>query len=281
MQSRGMNSSALLSTSLSASRSASLSALALLMPTACVGCGERDRALCPTCSGALDPPGGRSVALSIERSPDAALAVWATMPYGGVVSAALSALKERGRTDVAGALGRALAVAVQDARAAVAPLLPVGATLALVPAPSSPAAHRLRGYHPVNLMLRAAERGRRPRDRLGIVPALRVARPTADQAGLDVRARQANLSGSLRVRRKFPARLDGRFFLLIDDVVTTGSTLCECRRALEDAGGTVMGAATLAFTRKHSGASAVRLASEPAVHTGGTDDTGRWEDYGG
>lgn len=244
-------------------RSAASAALSLLLPTECVGCGERDRALCRTCLGALEPPGGRSQPLSIERGTDAALPVWASLPYGGVVSSALSALKERGRTDVAPALGRALSLALTDARAAAALALPAEASLELVPAPSSRAAYRSRGYHPVQLLLRAAERApHRPRDRLQVSRLLCVRRATVDQAGLDVRARQINLSGSLEVRRKFSGALNGRFFLLIDDVVTTGSTLIECRRALHDEGATVFGAATLAFTQRHTGATAVRLLAE-------------------
>jgi predicted amidophosphoribosyltransferase len=250
------------SASVSASVSAAVSsALAVLLPTDCVGCGVRDRALCDSCRRALEPP-GPSVQLSIERGADAPLAVWASVPYGGVTASALSALKERGRTDVAPALGRTLSPALADARAAAAAGLPTGASLELVPAPSSPEAFRARGYHPVSQLLRWSQRGHRPRDRLRVSSVLTVGRPTADQAGLDVRARQTNLSGSLRVRRKFSGALGGRFFLLVDDVVTTGSTLIECRRALEHAGATVVGAATLAFTPRHTGTSAVRLTAE-------------------
>ncbi|PPF82417.1 phosphoribosyltransferase [Subtercola sp. Z020] len=237
------------------------SALAVLLPTDCVGCGVRDRALCDGCRRALEPP-GPPLRLSIERGADAPLAVWASRPYGGVIASALSALKECGRTDVAPALGRTLAAALSAARSAASAALPAEASLEIVPAPSSASAFRARGYHPVRLLLRSAQCEHRPRDRLRVESALRVGRATVDQAGLDVRARRANLSGSLRVRRKFSGALDGRFFLLVDDVVTTGSTLIECRRALEHAGATVVGAVTLAFTPRHTGTSAVRLSAE-------------------
>ncbi|RFA08467.1 hypothetical protein B7R54_03935 [Subtercola boreus] len=236
-------------------------ALAVLLPTECVGCGARDHPVCPVCCEAMGPPaadGSRTEALVIEVPGERPLRVWASVPYGGIVSTALSAFKESGRTDVTRSLARVLEPAVLDARSALLGSLPPGTGLELTVAPSSRVAFRRRGYHPVVLLATRARSG------LRLSQTLRVARPTADQAGLGVDARRVNLSGSLTVRSKLTGALDGRNFLLIDDVVTTGSTLLECRRALESAGATVWGAATLAHTPKHHGASAVRPAGERA-----------------
>jgi predicted amidophosphoribosyltransferase len=70
----------------------------------------------------------------------------------------------------------------------------------------------------------------------------------ADQAGLAAAARRRNLNGALAVRAGWRARLAGRSLLLVDDVVTTGATLLDARRALTEAGARVLAAATVAST---------------------------------
>jgi predicted amidophosphoribosyltransferase len=81
-----------------------------------------------------------------------------------------------------------------------------------------------------------------------VVPALRHARAVADQAGLAVADRRANLAGALAVRR--PARLAARAVLVVDDIVTTGATGAEAVRALTEAGAAVTAVVAVAATPK-------------------------------
>jgi predicted amidophosphoribosyltransferase len=205
-------------------RNALLDALAILLPVDCAGCGAPDRGVCDECRRALAPdPSVRAVG---------AVRVWAGLRYELVGRRVILALKEDGRTDVARVLavplGAALDRALDDA--------PRAAELA--PVPSSRAAYRRRGYDPVRVLLR----------RTGYSPAriLAPARASRDQKALGVADRAENRAGAFVATR----RLDGRTFVIVDDVLTTGATIADAARAIEAAGGVVAGAATLAFTPK-------------------------------
>jgi predicted amidophosphoribosyltransferase len=155
--------------------------------------------------------------------------------------------KERGRLALARPLGRLLAVAVLDTwRAAEGARWPP--VLDLVPVPSHPAVVRGRGHDPlVRITRQAAGALRRQGARVRVRPVLRVTVRPGDQAGLGAEARAANVRGRFTVRS---APVGGAAVVLVDDVVTTGATLREAQRALELAGVTPIGAATIAATRR-------------------------------
>jgi ComF family protein len=218
-----------------------LDALAVLSPVSCVGCGRDNRALCAPCRGLLTP---QVTERRVSRD-GAALTVHCALEYGSVVRACILALKESGRTDLVGALAVPLRGAVEKARAAVAVAgagvragadADADAEPELVAVPSSRSAWRRRGYDPVRMVCRRA--GYRP------VRVLVHVRATRRQKSLGEEDRAQNLHNSLRAKRP----LDGRVFLLVDDILTTGATILEASRALRAAGAEVIGAATLAYT---------------------------------
>lgn len=201
-------------------RSALLDALAVLSPVDCAGCGAPDRSLCDDCRRALAP------AVTPRTLSDGSI-VFTALRYEGVVRRAMLALKESGRTDVAGALSAPFAAALSRAAQPGAEFLAV---------PTSTAAWRRRGYDPVALLARRAG--------LRHTRVLRSTRSTASQKTLGAVDRASNLQSSMVSKKS----LVGRRFVLIDDVVTTGATLAEAARAVTAAGGEVVGRAALAFT---------------------------------
>jgi predicted amidophosphoribosyltransferase len=159
--------------------------------------------------------------------------------YEGILRAVILAHKERSALSLAVPLGRVLADVVGARRRGL---------VVLVPVPSHPAVVRERGHDPVLRVVRRAARVLRARGAQATVrQPLRVVGRPQDQAGLGAHARQANLAGRFRA---FPRGAIPGAVLLVDDVMTSGATLREAQRALEEAGCRPAAAVTLAATRR-------------------------------
>lgn len=202
----------------------------LVLPRSCAGCDAPGASVCAHCRAEL-----ADLALA-DLGPIAPSPVppgWpgctGTVRYEGLSARLARAFKDGERRDLVGVLGRLLADSVSRA---VPSGPPVTSKLLIVPVPSSPAATRRRGDRPTLLLARRAANGLGPA--VLVESGLRMRRGTADQATLDRTARLANLSGAMWVPR--PDRLQGHRCVLVDDVLTSGATLTEGRRALLAAG---------------------------------------------
>lgn len=117
----------------------------------------------------------------------------------------------------------------------------------VVPVPLFKARQRLRGYNHTEIL--AWELTRRLGWDVGLDVLIRI-RDTGSQAKLDNQARSENVMGAFMVSDSSKA-LD-RKILLVDDVITTGSTLSECARVLKLAGAREVDAMVLATTDRRS-----------------------------
>ncbi|MFL6501854.1 MAG: double zinc ribbon domain-containing protein [Candidatus Udaeobacter sp.] len=110
----------------------------------------------------------------------------------------------------------------------------------LVPVPLHPARQRERGFNQATLLAELLSAH-------AAIPCrslLKRIRYTTTQTALDRAERMENLHNAFRLRKNTDVR--GLRMLLIDDVLTTGSTLSECARVLKRAGAKSVHAATAA-----------------------------------
>jgi len=213
----------------------------LLLPAECLLCHgllhgrDANRIVCPVCRHRwrpVRPPwcercgqpephfgpcrlcAGWPVALTAVRS-----AVWLA---NGAREAVL-ALKYRGLPRIADDLAEAMALV----------RLPADGPSVLVPIPLAPKRLRERGYNQSDALAAALAR----RWHLPVARELLArVRETPTQTALTPETRLANVAGAFTPRHGRGVGLPGRTLVLVDDVFTTGATLAEAARALEQAG---------------------------------------------
>jgi len=122
----------------------------------------------------------------------------------------------------------------------------------VVPVPLHISKRRQRGFNQSELVVRAAlKKCGKANFRLATNVLVRQ-RPTISQIGLTRPQRAENIRGAFRVVH--PSRVVGRTVLLVDDVLTTGTTASECARVLRKDGAKAVFVATVARTLKESDA---------------------------
>jgi len=89
-----------------------------------------------------------------------------------------------------------------------------------------------RGYNQAELLANEVSK----RTGLPIVNVLTKIRKTTRQAELSGKDRRKNLQGVFKVPKSKVFKVKGKTIILVDDVLTTGSTLNECAKVLKEAG---------------------------------------------
>ena len=158
----------------------------------------------------------------------------AVMQSRGIVRELIHRFKYGGETWIAGLLGDFLRQGLRDARLIDLPFD------AVVPVPLHPLRTREREFNQAEVLARNLARAQG----WEFCDALQRVRYTVTQTHFDRRRRLENLRNAFRVCRN--AAVEGKRLLLVDDVLTTGSTLDECARMLQRAGAEAIHALTVA-----------------------------------
>ena len=214
--------------------------LDLALPATCAGCGREGDVLCPTCRPVLraraTTPPGTPIGLPSETPPPLLQLEWCA-PFNGPVRRTLHALKYAGELRAVEPLAAAMADRWRQAGAG-------GDVIGHVPVHRD--RRRDRGYDQAERLARAmaADLG------LPHLAALERDRATTAQFKLDRTRRASNVAGAFRLADGLtPGTVAGHWFVLVDDVVTTGATLAACAAVLLEAGALGVSAMTVARER--------------------------------
>jgi ComF family protein len=218
-------------------RTATRSALDFALPPRCTGCGTivedvhsfcadcwkgvefLGHSGCLTCGIPLQATEQRTCGACLARPPRIAR-TRAAVAYGDLARNLAIRLK----------YGRKVAIARTMARY-MAPLVSEDGDRLLVPVPLHRTRLWSRGFNQSALVARELSR----RLRIDADPfALARVRRTPPLKGMSPLQRRKTVSGAFRVRNK--AAISGKTVILIDDVLTTGSTAEVCARTLKRAG---------------------------------------------
>lgn len=208
--------------------------LDVLFPLRCAGCGRRGENVCPGCRAAIPWLGTEVCPLCASPSrlgricracADGEMALdgaRAACRFEGIARTAIHDLKFRGIRPRAELLGDLLAETLERRPLAIDVLVPV---------PLGARRRRTRGFSQSDLI------AHRVGERIGVpvlLSSLERIRETPPQVGRTADERRENVRDAFECRDA--AAIAGRRVALVDDVLTTGSTLREGARALRAGG---------------------------------------------
>lgn len=201
----------------------------LLFPTSCLLCQSTGEGLCASCD--------LKILRQRERLNLCERDLWAAAHYGDELAQVILLAKEKNNSIARNFLVNLLVETFMRATKDFTEPL----TVTLIPIPSSKSANRKRGYRHSFLLAKglAARVENSSSHRVAVVEVLRVNRRIADQSNLSKSERVKNLSGAYSAKTRLPpfsGTAVGSVVFLIDDLVTSGTSVREGVRALKEAG---------------------------------------------
>ncbi len=221
-----------------------------LFPPCCMGCGAPGAEICEVCLRSAERLVGKTCGRCGKTLTGAGVCplcsgletIWfervrSVFVYAGLIREAIHAFK----------FERKLGLSFLFADAVFSVYLEMKTRVDIVlPAPISRARRAERGYNQSAWVARTFSL------KTGLpysATALQKTRDTAHQALLTEAARRTNLGGVFEAE---PSDILGKSVLVVDDVLTTGTTMNECARALKAAGAASVFGITIAATKNRA-----------------------------
>lgn len=215
----------------------------LIFPRGCAGCDAPDEILCPHCAAAFSYCRLRD--LGPRGDGGVRLPAWSAATYQGVARHAILEWKDHDDVELDRVFASIMASLVE--RCGIAgQLTDESQPVMVVPAPSSLTSMRRRGrWHTLPLARAVANALQAQSIEVSVSTALE----SHTEGGKSVQQissaqRAQRIGGNIRVTS--PSAYRGSTVILVDDIITTGSTLRQCAQALRQSGAYVLGALALA-----------------------------------
>ena len=210
----------------------------LVFDSSCIICGDRESEFCVRCR--------QDWQSSPQRIIGESFPVYSSIAYSDTAKAIVLSAKENGvkfsRSLVVSELCAAIKALVRESK--------LTTEIDLVPIPSSRQARARRGFDFIsqitNILAKNLNEDGKP-SRFFARPILSINKRVVDQSGLSEPQRNDNLFGAFKVAKPLNS---ANPIIIVDDVITTGSTLREAVRALKERNLTVVGAATACATQR-------------------------------
>ena len=199
----------------------------LFFPPMCPGCNQRinelQSGICPDCWEQMIPLS--PLEIQAKQVPEHLEAVFPVFNFGPLIQNLIHALKYQGYKSLGIALGKSAGIQVR-------PMIPTDSDTALIPIPLHPIKLRERGYNQSDYIADGFARSLQLPVRKGILGRIK---NTVTQTQLTAEERRQNMQDAFAVK-KHADLTNVKNVILIDDVLTTGSTMNAAAEVLKKVG---------------------------------------------
>lgn len=217
-----------------------------LFPRGCAGCDRPDEVLCGDCRSLF--ANWRNRELVSGQETQGAVHTWSASTYQGVVRHAILAWKDHDDTELDTIFGEVMASLLEHSAIHRSCRRQTAVLVVLVP--SSPASMRRRGRRHIDPLSKAVANAlcdygfdAKP---YRVLASIASGGRSVQQASSAQRAQR--IGG--RIALGSDAVMQGQQVVLVDDIITTGSTLRQCAQTCRQAGAEVIGAMTLTEAKR-------------------------------